>query len=220
MIEVKRYEMCGFGGGLVVRPDGAWYHMDDFDRVTAERDALQERLNAADQEKDDLSFQLNDREASRYSWFQAAQAAEKRVDELEAQLAERDALLREFCDRVERGEVRSKTTYAKFKAALSASAEPIIKMVRAHKHTCANVQPGSTSADVCDCGAMADGKPVPVERNEQAEFEDYMQRKFPGAVLIRTTGSETYRNPSHHCAWLSWQARAALDKATKGASYE
>lgn len=39
MSEIKRYDMCGFGGGLVERPEGAWYHMDDFDRVTAERDA-------------------------------------------------------------------------------------------------------------------------------------------------------------------------------------
>jgi hypothetical protein len=43
---------------------------------------------------------------------------------LRQQLAERDAVLREFCERVERGEVRSKSTYAKFKALLS-SAEPV-----------------------------------------------------------------------------------------------
>jgi len=33
-------------------------------------------------------------------------------------------LLREFCERVERGEVRSKSTYAKFRDALSQQAEP------------------------------------------------------------------------------------------------
>jgi len=33
-------------------------------------------------------------------------------------------LLREFCERVERGEVRSKSTYAKFRDALSQKAEP------------------------------------------------------------------------------------------------
>lgn len=32
-------------------------------------------------------------------------------------------LMQEFCDRVERGEVRSKATYAKFKAALNPSPE-------------------------------------------------------------------------------------------------
>lgn len=35
-----------------------------------------------------------------------------------------NALLQEFCDRVDRGEVRSNKSYAKFKAHLSASAEP------------------------------------------------------------------------------------------------
>ena len=54
MSEVKRYDMCGFGGGLVERPEGAWYHMDDFDRVTAERDALQALLTAAYERADVL----------------------------------------------------------------------------------------------------------------------------------------------------------------------
>ncbi|MBW8356677.1 MAG: hypothetical protein K0M54_22925 [Pseudomonas sp.] len=44
-----------------------------------------------------------------------------------------------------------------------AAAYPQVRMVLAHKHTCANVQPGSTSTDACDCGAMTDGKPVEVE---------------------------------------------------------
>ncbi len=40
---------------------------------------------------------------------------------------------------------------------------PQLQMVKAHKHTCVNVQPGSTEADVCDCGAVVDGKPVPAK---------------------------------------------------------
>lgn len=126
----------------------------DFDRVTAERDALQERLgdmndrfvrtkaarlrscrlaiaknqlakqqhaeviglqellNAADQEKDDLSFQLNDREGSRYSWLQGAQAAEKRVEVLEG-------LLRHIRDTTAGPAHRQR-----IEVALSASAEP------------------------------------------------------------------------------------------------
>ena len=32
--------------------------------------------------------------------------------------------------------------------------EAVLETVRAHKHTCANVQPGSTHADKCDCGAL------------------------------------------------------------------
>lgn len=116
----------------------------DFDRVTAERDALQDRLNAADEfidgdqnkkelalcwddrRKDreeirllhndikdyvdgqeryedlcesqrteiaSLTFQLNDREASRYDWLQAALAAEKRVEVLEGLLRDTKSML-------------------------------------------------------------------------------------------------------------------------------
>lgn len=74
-------------------------------------------------------------------------------------LAERDALLLRITGSDHQDSLRAIGEAA----ALSASAGPNIKRVRAHKHTCANVQPGSTSTDVCDCGAMADGKPVEVE---------------------------------------------------------
>lgn len=88
MSEVKRYDMCGFEGGLVECKDGTWYHMDDFDRVTAELDtalgceavlrdelgaakgeydravnkvdALQQRLTAADERADVLEGLLRD----------------------------------------------------------------------------------------------------------------------------------------------------------------
>lgn len=39
MSEVKRYEICGFEGGLIERKDGNLIDAEDFDRVTAERDA-------------------------------------------------------------------------------------------------------------------------------------------------------------------------------------
>lgn len=97
------------GGRISYDPHGPEIVMArDFDRVTAERDAaletvtlknrdvleaqtavtgwarkydaLQERLNAADQRADDLQFQLNDREGSRRDWFDEAQR-------LQAQLA-------------------------------------------------------------------------------------------------------------------------------------
>ena len=54
----------------------------EFDRVTAERDALQERLNAADQRADDLQTQLASTEQSRRAWFDSSQAADKRIDGL------------------------------------------------------------------------------------------------------------------------------------------
>ena len=52
MSEVKRYGICGFEGGIIELKEGHLVHVDDFDRVTAERDALQQRLTAADEELD------------------------------------------------------------------------------------------------------------------------------------------------------------------------
>ncbi len=44
---------------------------------------------------------------------------------------------------------------------------PRMQIVRGHKHTCANVQIGSTSADKCDCGALdSAGHAIPVCRCE------------------------------------------------------
>ena len=52
---------------------------------------------------------------------------------------------------------------------------------------------------------------APVEIDERAEFEAHMLRDFPGIYLTRALDRERYRNPSHQGAWLSWQARAALE---------
>jgi hypothetical protein len=60
--EVKRWQLKGFIPGVegeskaVFRP--VVVLADDFDRVAAERDALQHRMNAADQTIDDLKAQL------------------------------------------------------------------------------------------------------------------------------------------------------------------
>jgi len=60
--EVKRWQLKGFIPGVegeskaVFRP--VVVLADDFDRVTAERDALQQRLNAADQRVDELTAEL------------------------------------------------------------------------------------------------------------------------------------------------------------------
>ena len=43
---VKRYDMSGFGDGMVEREDGAFYYMDDYHALLAERDRLREALNA------------------------------------------------------------------------------------------------------------------------------------------------------------------------------
>lgn len=98
MSEVKRFYFSVEDLGAVadgktdctyaLQSAGFYVQASDFDRLTAECKALQERLNAADQSEDDLQFQLNDREGSRRDWFDAAQAAEKRVEVLEAKLAD------------------------------------------------------------------------------------------------------------------------------------
>lgn len=129
-MSVKSYTGNYIDENGTVRGDVKVYLSADFDRVTAERDSLQARLNAADQEKDDLSFQLNDREASRYYWLQAAQAAEKRVEELSLHLAEAHKFVEATYSEAHRGilTVAGRKDIAwnidDSKATLSASAEP------------------------------------------------------------------------------------------------
>lgn len=54
---------------------GEYVYAADFDRVTAERDALQELLNQRDEA-------IHDLEQRRHAELQACQAAERRVEEL------------------------------------------------------------------------------------------------------------------------------------------
>lgn len=147
------------------------------------------------------------------------------VDTLRAQLAEAHALLRKLMPEC------PPRFHAGIDAALSASAEPSepkfprVEIVKAHKHTCANVQPGSTSADICDCGAVVDGEPVqvepgaPVEIDERAEFEAAWSARIE-RLRIRERGNEFYRVQPNDLyrwnnvqdAWELWQARAALGR--------
>lgn len=60
----------------------------DFDRVTAENAALQQRLTTADERIDDMEAQLADLEQRRHAEQQACQAAERRVGELKLLLTE------------------------------------------------------------------------------------------------------------------------------------
>ncbi len=58
MSEVKRYSAAlthAETSPMYEAPDGEWVVAMDFDRVTAERDALQQRLSAADQRIDDFA---------------------------------------------------------------------------------------------------------------------------------------------------------------------
>lgn len=51
MSEVKRYliQKTPIGTMMKPNPEGSWVYFEDFDRVTAERDALQDRLNESDE---------------------------------------------------------------------------------------------------------------------------------------------------------------------------
>ncbi|WP_348971455.1 hypothetical protein [Pseudomonas atacamensis] len=59
MSEVMRYDpdTCA---EMVPADDGRYVESNDFDRVTAERDALQQRLNAADQRIDEMTAPIPD----------------------------------------------------------------------------------------------------------------------------------------------------------------
>ncbi|MGF6667401.1 hypothetical protein [Pseudomonas monsensis] len=69
MSEVKRYRLLdgsGFGDWWMAHPEGGivdegpWVESEDFDRVTAERDALQQRVTAADERADVLEGALRE----------------------------------------------------------------------------------------------------------------------------------------------------------------
>lgn len=53
-MEVKRFSEKKISNCLQENPQGFWIKAEDFDRVTAERDALQQRLNAVEEENDRL----------------------------------------------------------------------------------------------------------------------------------------------------------------------
>lgn len=54
-------------------PDAGRVYADAYEQVKAERDALQQLLNASDQQVDDAATENNERELSRRSWFDEAQ---------------------------------------------------------------------------------------------------------------------------------------------------
>lgn len=60
---------------------------------------------------------------------------------------------------------------------------PQVRMVRAHKHTCANVKPGSTADDKCDCGAVVDGVSVAAQEKPKPRRTLLAQAESFGAYL-------------------------------------
>lgn len=222
MSEVKPYTGNYIDENGTVHGDVKVYLSADFDRVTAERDALQERLNVADQKDDDQSLQLNDREGSRYSWLQAAQAAEKRVEVLEAQLTYAvDAL---------NGVVKASAMYERpFEIAtlaigeLSASAEPSTPCNLAKATVfverlvyCAGTQQSVATGylrDVLDVLKGNKTPTAPVERDERAELSAKIQQL--SGFLRQALAALNPRGE------LAKAIKAALDnKSTEGASHE
>lgn len=55
-MEIKRYliQKTPIGTMMKENPEGSWVEAQDFDRILAERDALQQRLNAVEEENDRL----------------------------------------------------------------------------------------------------------------------------------------------------------------------
>lgn len=206
------------------------------DTLRADVETMRRKNNEYWQETETLRAQLATEKARGTLLDDARIQAEELQWSAERKLAEREALLREVleafqlepdgsCINPGRDFIRP---WAAKVAALSASAEPSapkyprVEFVRAHKHTCANVQPGSTSADVCDCGAVVDGLPVPAERDERAAFEaDWAARH--GVVtdvgarnsFYRLQPLGRYRWPDVQNGWDAWQARAALSASAE-----
>ncbi|MBB1614487.1 hypothetical protein A9978_18785 [Pseudomonas sp. UMC65] len=213
MSEISKFHAADdFSGELCV-------YATDFDRVTAERDALQERLNAADQKDDDLSFQLKDREGSRRDWFEAAQAAEKRVEELEAELADQKKRHTEDLQLSRRRFCWGSQLEAKL-----AERDALLRDSRMYVATCRAADPEHHRGVLVriEAALSASAEPsAPVERDERAEFEAYaLDRGWLPQHLAEKTASGNYKDWGVNPEWQAWKARAALDKSTEGASHE
>ena len=101
MSEVKRYGICGFEGGVIELKDGHLVHVDDFDRVTAERDAALRQVetitadrDAEKQMKAKARIQRDVQTAKAADLQERLTAADERADVLEG-------LLWEYIDRDE-----------------------------------------------------------------------------------------------------------------------
>ncbi|WP_183001687.1 Arc family DNA-binding protein [Pseudomonas sp. UMC65] len=127
--------------------------------------------------------------------------AGEKEHELRLQLAEQKTLLQLGLEMINRGIVSfdDQVEYRQKLAALSASAEPKCQdggMCRDSSHKCTGC--------------------APVERDERADFLAWACREYE-------VGAEDELNERNVVViqnWAGWKARAALDKATEGASHE
>lgn len=82
--QVKRYDLSGFGGGMLESEDGAWYHMGDYDALHAEAEALRAENAAALRVTQSLVASVD--------------RAEAELEALRSQLEVARGLLREWLD--------------------------------------------------------------------------------------------------------------------------
>ncbi|WP_350404543.1 hypothetical protein ABCR88_11115 [Pseudomonas sp. W17] len=211
--------------------------------------ALQSDLNAQDQALDDAATENNERELSRRDWFEEAQRLEKENERLRTdverqrrlkmlvaeklqnalancsvyrvQLAERDALLQQGLEMINRGIVSfdDQVEYRQKLAALSASAGP------------AKPCPGETQSQfafVYEHPQTGERHIVTVTRDEVIEhMEEQLFEKLCECFCKCQPVGET-NVVDCRCDEVGEQfelvkeeqARAALDKATEGASHE
>lgn|GEM_PF-4682791 len=179
------------GEGSKVEP--LYTHADhgEVERLRTAVELAESEALSAIVERDDLREQLAERDALLRKIVDARSENEmlKAVDEAEAFLRTTQRSTEETgrSDLVHRGPPAATTEslvhYGQPAAVMPASAEPSaptypqVRMVRAHKHTCALVQPGSSAGAICDCRAVIDGHSVevlpndPAERDEREAFE-------------------------------------------------
>lgn len=120
MSEVKRYEMMG----KFETSEGKGFELIN-PKMVLEQDFEAQRLRAdtAEAERDDaLALAGAWKEQERLRGIQAINASSD-LAAAEQRLEQFTGLIEEFCQRVEAGEVRSRVTYAKFKAAINPNTE-------------------------------------------------------------------------------------------------
>lgn len=144
-------------------------------------------------------------------------------DTLRAQLTEAHALLRHLYDNNE----LSLGDDQRILTALSASAEPSEPKCN-HCHDQGEIHTGKMidqgywqppEPDMEPCPHCANESSAPVERDERAEFEKSCHdrarrngRTYEPHYFNRRWQSDDYVNPQTQAGWVSWQARAALER--------
>lgn len=189
--------------------------------------ALQSDLNARDQALGDAETENNECELSRRDWFEAAQAAESRIEVLKGLLT--DAMKAWEAAQFGDPPVALSKVMARARTVLATAVEgeiPSLQLETLAKEIYESwaSQPGFTpwvyggnslKQDEARKAARVQLS-EPVERDERADFLAWACREYE-------VGAEEELNERNVVViqnWAGWKARAALDKATEGASHE